>query len=150
MYIFIILYCVVACDFLKNRDCVSFFPSPSSNQLPASFFMDAQWIVIILNWMYVPYSPTTRTVATTKLTIKNWNSKTSCNYYLLWPQNTTSSQFLAFVLRIISYSFHIWPPLLQPTYWCHGNRVQSWSKNRKRLVVPLKQVHVFRVWSREE
>lgn len=44
--------CSVLCDSLRvprGRDCVSFFPSPLSSQLPAWFFVDAQQIVIVLN-----------------------------------------------------------------------------------------------------
>lgn len=149
IHIFIVLYRM----FLKGRDHVSLSLSAASSQLPAWFFMDAQQIIIVSNWIYIPYSPTTRKVAATKLTIFLTISCTVKTLLIVTcsdPQNTAISQLLAYVLRIFSCSSHIWPPLLQPTYWYHDYCVQSGSKNWKRLVIPLKQVHLDRLWSREE
>lgn len=64
MYIFIVLYFVIACEFLEGRNCVSLlFPL----QHPASGFMGAQWVIIVLSWMDILYSHTTRKVAATEL-----------------------------------------------------------------------------------
>lgn len=70
LYVCVVLYCLVACEFPEGRHCVSFFPFRASGQLPAWFIMDIQWIIIVLNeFIFLRVHPITRKIAIAELTI---------------------------------------------------------------------------------